>query len=65
MESSTARWSIPDKSISFNGGAEDKQESNVRDFIKWNNKIKGKLTHSRFREEIMHRDRVHQDIKHR
>jgi hypothetical protein len=43
MESSTARWSIPGKSISFNGGAEDEQEINVRDFTKQNNKIKGKL----------------------
>jgi len=35
MESSTARWSIPGKSISFNEGAEEKkQEKYCEDFTK-------------------------------
>ena len=40
MESSTARWSIPGKSISFNEGAEEKkQEKHCEDFTKQHNKI--------------------------
>jgi hypothetical protein len=39
MESSTARWSIPGKSISFNEGAEEKkQEKYCEDFTEQHNK---------------------------
>lgn len=54
MESSTARWSIPGKSISFNEGAEDKTGKYCEGFYKAAQQNKKANQQSRFRTEILH-----------
>jgi hypothetical protein len=53
MESSTARWSIPGKSISFNEGAEEKTVKVLWGFHKAAQQNKKANEQRRFSTEIM------------